>query len=170
MVSRDPRRAAERFLDASGRTRRGLIVQQERVQNAYDNAPSEFVTVDDEGIEWVESPIEGNVIDHYVFEMGRIDALLLEMNRAFPDRIRLHAKHKKFSAALPGLKELRSAAPHPSDDERLDHVIRTFAAIRRVGETDASYMVGPRSADHDVALEVPNFVYDFLLEQLQAVG
>jgi hypothetical protein len=39
-----------------------------------------------------------------------------------------------------------------------------------VGETDASYMVGSRSEDHDVALEVLNFIYDFLLEQLQAVG
>ena len=78
--------------------------------------------------------------------------------RAFPDRIRLHAKHKEFLAALPGLKELPSATTHPSDDERLDDVIRNFAAIRRVGETDASYLVGPRSEDHDVALEVLNFI------------
>lgn len=129
-------KAVHRFLSASSRIRTGLNVQRQRIQDDYDNAPRVFKG---EPVEWVNvSAMHENDVDYYVYEMGRLRAMVKAMDRPFGFPTELKAALKTFDAVVPRLKDIRDPRTHPADNDALDRVTTFSAAMEFHDETAAS--------------------------------
>jgi hypothetical protein len=168
MVSKDLGRAVDRFLASSSRIRRGLTMQRARILCGAADAPRLLPGTTEEVVDL--SGTFANDVDYYVYEMGRLRAMVKAMGRPLDDPERLTEALRAFDEAVPHLKDLRDARTHPVDSDRLDDVGTMTAAIRFNvdGKGGVVYLVDPRYQHHDAAIALLDAVDEILHRLLRA--
>lgn len=167
MVSKDIDRAVDRFLAASSRIRNGLVQQRARILHAEASAPRIDAGSAGEVVN-LTGTFE-NDVDYYVYEMGRLRAMVKAMGRPFGDPKELTEALRTFDKAVPHMKELRDARTHPIDGDRLDDVGTFTAAVRfsRDRKRKVVYLVDPRYHHHDSAMALLDVADAYLRRQLR---
>jgi hypothetical protein len=158
-------KAVQRFLAASRRIRTGLEVQRRRIQDGYDNAPS---VLEGEPFEWVNvSDMHENDVDYYVYEMGRLRAMVKAMERPFGFPTELGEALKGVRRLGPKTQGHSGSSTHPADNDALDRVATFSAAMEFHDDGSVDYLVDPRYQHHDATIALLDVVEAFLRTKLK---
>jgi hypothetical protein len=165
MVTKDVDRAIARFLAASDRIRRGLVVQRERLLSAERSAPKLFNGTAEQTTD-LTVQFE-NDLDYYIYEMGRLRALVKSMQRPFGFPEEVDEALKTFDACVPNLVRIRDARTHPADTNQLDRIGTFSAAVELHPDGSVTYLVDPRHRHHEAALALLDVVQNYLHRNLR---
>lgn len=160
MPTSDPLRAQQRFARAIGRFMLGLEAQRARVLQRSASA-SRLIPESGREVIDLRDPAT-NDLDYYVYELGRLHAVAVQMLITFDRPASVSASLADFDAAVPLLSRARDPLTHASDDARLDDVAWLDSLVRLLPGGGVEYLVDPRYGHHDAGLRLAHELLAFL--------
>ncbi len=107
-------------------------------------------------------------MDYYVYELGRLrDLVKTEALVVFNEPPELAAALAKFERAIPHLQRIRNSLTHFDDTDRLDRFATFVAAVDLEPDGGVTYLVDPRHAHHQAALNLSEALVLYLCSLLQ---
>lgn len=107
-------------------------------------------------------------MDYYVYELGRLrDLVKTEALVVFNEPPELAAALAKFERAIPHLQRIRNSLTHFDDTDRLNRLATFVAAVDLEPDGGVTYLVDPRHAHHQAALNLSEALVSYLCSLLQ---
>jgi hypothetical protein len=166
MPTKDPDKAASRFIAAVRRFQAGIHLERQRIIDARHNAPKLLPGEPHEVVDLTSVPV--NDLDYYVYELGRLQDVAREMIKVFDSPSAVVDALERFDKAIPKLRQARNPLTHASDDARLDDVGSFSAVVRFLDFGKVEYLVDPRFQHHEAATALADELLAFLRARLRA--